>query len=41
MPMTILLSFFFFTGFVVFYTWSRVKNQKNDSKDGFSLEDGA
>lgn len=37
MPMTILLSFFFFTGFVVFYTWSRVKNQKNDSKDGFFL----
>lgn len=37
MPMTILLSFFFFTGFVVYYTWSRVKNQKNDSKDGFFL----
>ncbi|MCF7364454.1 solute:sodium symporter family transporter [Vibrio sp. A1-b2] len=37
MPMTILLSFFFFTGFVVFFTWSRVKNQKNDSKDGFFL----
>jgi len=37
MPMTILLSFFFFTGLVVFYTWSRVKNQKNDSKDGFFL----
>lgn len=37
MPMTILLSFFFFTGFVVFYTWSRVKNQKNDSKDGYFL----
>ncbi|GAL11553.1 sodium-choline Symporter [Vibrio astriarenae] len=37
MPVTILLSFFFFTGFVVFYTWSRVKNQKNTSKDGFFL----
>ena len=37
MPMTILLSFFFFTGFVVYYTWSRVKNQKNNSKDGFFL----
>lgn len=37
MPMTILLSFFFFTGLVVFYTWSRVKNQKNNSKDGFFL----
>ncbi|GMM90634.1 solute:sodium symporter family transporter [Vibrio fortis] len=37
MPMTILLSFFFFTGLVVFYTWSRVKNLKNDSKDGFFL----
>lgn len=37
MPMTILLSFFFFTVLVVFYTWSRVKNQKNDSKDGFFL----
>ncbi|WP_234497111.1 solute:sodium symporter family transporter [Vibrio maritimus] len=37
MPMTILLSFFFFTGFVVLFTWSRVKNQKNDSKDGFFL----
>ncbi|MDK9735987.1 solute:sodium symporter family transporter [Vibrio sp. D404a] len=37
MPMTILLSFFFFTGLVVFYTWSQVKNQKNDSKDGFFL----
>ncbi|MDG3085908.1 solute:sodium symporter family transporter [Vibrio hannami] len=37
MPITILLSFFFFTGFVVFFTWSRVKNQKNDSKDGFFL----
>ncbi|GLO61458.1 solute:sodium symporter family transporter [Vibrio sp. MACH09] len=37
MPMTILLSFFFFTGFVVIYTWSRVKNQKDDSKDGFFL----
>jgi SSS family solute:Na+ symporter len=37
MPMTILLSFFFFTGLVVFYTWSRVKNQKNDSRDGFFL----
>lgn len=37
MSMTILLSFLFFTGFVVFYTWSRVKNQKNDSKDGFFL----
>lgn len=37
MPMTILLSFFFFTGLVVFYTWSQVKNQKHDSKDGFFL----
>lgn len=37
MPMTILLSFFFFTGLVVYYTWSRVKNQKNDSKDSFFL----
>ncbi len=37
MPMTILLSFFFFTGFVVLFTWSRVKNQKNDSQDGFFL----
>jgi SSS family solute:Na+ symporter len=37
MPMTILLSFFFFTGLVVMFTWSRVKNQKNDSKDGFFL----
>jgi SSS family solute:Na+ symporter len=35
--MTILLSFLFFTGFVVFVTWSRVKNQKNDTKDGFFL----
>lgn len=37
MPMTTLLSFFFFTGFVVFFTWSRVKSKKNDSKDGFFL----
>ncbi len=37
MPMTILLSFFFFTGFVVFFTWSRVKSQKHDSRDGFFL----
>ncbi len=37
MPITILLSFFFFTGFVVFFTWSRVKNQKNNSQDGFFL----
>lgn len=37
MSITILLSFFFFTGFVVLFTWSRVKHQKNDSKDGYFL----
>lgn len=37
MPIIILLSFFFFTGLVVLFTWSRVKNQKNNSKDGFFL----
>ena len=37
MSITILLSFFFFTGFVVLYTWARVKNEKNDSKDGYFL----
>lgn len=37
MSLTILLSFFFFTGFVVLFTWSRVKTQKNDSKDGYFL----
>ncbi|NOI30328.1 solute:sodium symporter family transporter [Vibrio coralliilyticus] len=37
MPITILLSFFFFTGFVVYFTWARVKDQNNDSKEGFFL----
>ncbi|MGB5445697.1 MAG: solute:sodium symporter family transporter, partial [Psychromonas sp.] len=37
MSITVLLSFFFFTGFVVFYTWSKVKKDKNDSKDGYFL----
>jgi len=37
MSITILLSFFFFTGFVVLFTWSRVRKQKNDSQDGYFL----
>ncbi|USD67292.1 solute:sodium symporter family transporter [Vibrio sp. SCSIO 43136] len=37
MPMTILLSFFFFTAFVVLFTWQRVKKERNDSKDGYFL----
>lgn len=37
MPITILLSFLFFTGLVVFVTWTRVKTDKNDSKDGYFL----
>ena len=37
MPITILLSFLFFTGLVVFVTWTRVKADKNDSKDGYFL----
>ena len=37
MPITILLSFLFFTGLVVFVTWTRVKQDKNDSKDGYFL----
>ncbi len=37
MPITILLSFFFFTGFVVLFTWSKVKKDEHDSKDGYFL----
>ncbi|MDV5169946.1 solute:sodium symporter family transporter [Photobacterium rosenbergii] len=32
-----LISFFLFTGFVVWFTYSKVKNSKNDSHDGFFL----
>mgnify|MGYP003636551417 FL=1 len=37
MPITIILSFMFFTSLVVFVTWTRVKKDKNDSKDGYFL----
>lgn len=36
MAMTI-ISFLFFTGFVVWFTYNKVKNSKNDSHDGFFL----
>ena len=32
-----LISFFLFTGFVVWFTYNKVKNSKNDSHDGFFL----
>lgn len=35
--LTILLSFFAFTGFVVLYTWSRIRLQNHDSQEGFFL----
>ncbi|GAB3480385.1 solute:sodium symporter family transporter [Marinomonas epiphytica] len=34
---TTILSFLFFTGFVVFYTYSKVKNTNKDSQEGFFL----
>ncbi|MDN3717841.1 solute:sodium symporter family transporter [Vibrio breoganii] len=37
MSITVLLSFFLFTGFVVAYTYNKVKNDKNTSQDGFFL----
>ncbi|MCG9638915.1 solute:sodium symporter family transporter [Vibrio sp. Isolate34] len=37
MSITVLLSFLLFTGFVVAYTYNKVKNDKNTSQDGFFL----
>ncbi|GAK19831.1 sodium-choline symporter [Vibrio sp. JCM 19052] len=37
MSITVLLSFLLFTGFVVVFTYSKVKNDKNTSQDGFFL----
>ncbi|MEZ9722348.1 solute:sodium symporter family transporter [Vibrio splendidus] len=37
MSITVLLSFLLFTGFVVAFTYNKVKNDKNTSQDGFFL----
>ncbi|AWB00740.1 solute:sodium symporter family transporter [Vibrio harveyi] len=37
MSITVLLSFLLFTGFVVVFTYSKVKNDKHTSQDGFFL----
>lgn len=37
MSITVLLSFLLFTGFVVMFTYNKVKNDKNTSREGFFL----
>jgi SSS family solute:Na+ symporter len=37
MSITVLLSFLLFTGFVVVFTYNKVKNDKHNSQDGFFL----
>ncbi|AEX22314.1 solute:sodium symporter family transporter [Vibrio parahaemolyticus] len=37
MSITVLLSFLLFTGFVVVFTYSKVRNDKHNSQDGFFL----